>query len=105
MVTKGYGLTVHDIDWSCPNDLKPYEQAKVLETNIEDTKNWQLGQYICASISTIGKGKYPKQPVFQLEDKDGNTNQNKEGNEEVAVFEMQQRIRLLEQQGLPQSPM
>lgn len=28
----------------------------------------------------------------------------KESNEEIAVFEMKQRIKLLEKQGLPQSP-
>lgn len=27
MVTKGYGITIDDIDWSCPADLEPYNQA------------------------------------------------------------------------------
>lgn len=27
MVTKGYGITIEDIDNSCPKDLEPYEKA------------------------------------------------------------------------------
>ena len=27
MVTKGYGFTVDDIDWSCPSELEPYAKA------------------------------------------------------------------------------
>lgn len=104
MVTKGYGFTVDDIDWSSPADLKPYEKAKVMEENISDARNWQLGQYFAEAIGTMFKGKYPKKPLFQLEDENG-ANGNAESREEVAVFEMKQRINLLKRSGLPDSPM
>ena len=31
MVTKGYGLSLHDIDWSCPSELEPYAKAHSME--------------------------------------------------------------------------
>lgn len=91
---------------SCPNDLKPYEISHVIETNRKDIENWQLGQYISASIgSAFSKnGKYPKKPMFQIENK-YSENGYKESREEVAVFEMEQRIKRLRQEGLPESPM
>lgn len=106
MVTKGYGITVNDIDQSCPADLIPYEKAYKMLANMRDIENWQLGQYISASISSAfsKKTKYPKKPMFQIED-DAKENGYKESKEEVAVFEMKQRIELLRQKGLPESPM
>ena len=40
MVTKGYGLTVHDIDMSCPADLEPYAKAYKLEQDNMDALMW-----------------------------------------------------------------
>lgn len=89
---------------SCPNELKPYEEAFKLKENRRDSENWQLGQYILASIgSAFSKnGKYPKEPLFQMGTSESNGYQ--ESHEEVAIFEMKQRIKILEKQGLPQSP-
>ncbi len=36
MVTKGYGLTLHDIDWSCPAELEPYALAHEKEMVEQD---------------------------------------------------------------------
>lgn len=70
-VTKGYGFTVDDIDWLCPADLEPYENAKKIEENLYDTRQWQLGQYMSAAVSCIfPKGKYPKKPMFQIGEED-----------------------------------
>lgn len=102
-ITKGYGFTVDDIDMSCPSDMDAYAKAKIYEENQSDIRNWQMGAYMCHAISLIGKGKYPKEPMFQLKEEEGDSGSN--GKEEIAVFEMKQRAKLLEQQGLPLSPL
>ena len=88
---------------SCPVELKPYEEAFKIQANRKDIENWQLGQYILSSIGTAfsKNGSYPKEPLFQIEQKE---EQYKESHEQVAVFEMKQRIKVLEKQGLPKSP-
>ena len=69
LVTKGYGLSVNDIDWSSPADLEPYAKAKRIEEIMFDVKQWQLGQYIGLAFGCMfPKGKYPKKPMFQIED-------------------------------------
>lgn len=79
------------------------EQYKA-KRNEEDLKQWQLGQYILAAVSCISpKGKYPKKPMFQIEE-DIKKNGSKESQEEIAIFEMKQRIKALRMQGLPESP-
>lgn len=50
MVTKGYGFTVDDIDWSCPADLEPYAKAYKLRLKEKDTFNWYLGQYFMSAL-------------------------------------------------------
>lgn len=103
-MTKGYGFTVKDIDWSCPADLEPYAKAYRIKRNEKDMSQWQLGQYMAAAINCIlPKGKYPKKPMFQIEDFK-EIHSNKESQEEIAIFEMKQRINLLRKQGLPESP-
>ena len=47
--------------------------------------------------------EYPDMPFLQQEAKE-RENSNVESNEEIAVYEMKQRIRQLEKQGLPESP-
>lgn len=89
---------------SCPKELEPYEKAYKIKQTEEDIKQWQLGQYILAAISTIGKGKYPKKPMFQIKEVEKICNY-KESDEEVAIYEMKQRISLLRKSGLPESPM
>ena len=68
--TKGYGLSIEDIDWSSPADLEPYGKAKQIEENEKDIGRWQLGQYISVAIgSSFSKNcKYPEKPMFQLKD-------------------------------------
>lgn len=45
MVTKGYGFTVEDIDWSCPADLEPYAKAHKLEIQEKDSGMYFMGAY------------------------------------------------------------
>lgn len=91
---------------SCPRELKAYETAYKLDANRKDAMNWQLGQYILSSIGTAFSkdGKYPEKPMFQMKNETEH-NSYKECNEEIAIFEMKQRIKILERQGLPPSPM
>ena len=98
-------MSIHDIDQSCPSDLEPYGKAYECKKNEEDIKNWQLGQYVAAAVSCIfPKGKYPKEPAFQTDKKENASSSYKESKEDVAVFEMRQRISLLRKNGLPESP-
>lgn len=86
--------------------MEPYAKAYKEQRNISDAQNWQLGQYILASIgSAFSKNaKYPNKPMFQIDD-GVSKNGYKESQEEVAVFEMKQRTKMLEKSGLMQSPM
>lgn len=110
MVTKGYGLSVSDIDESCPSDLQPYAKAYDLEGKQRDYECWmQWGAYGIDAISTAvlrsvfgRRVKYREKPLLNsnLKEKEARG----ESQEEIAVFEMMQRTQLLEKAGLPQSP-
>lgn len=75
MVTKGYGLTVHDIDWSCPADLEPYAKAHNLEVKENDAIIHAVcGSYVLSAVSVAvehclagkkAKSQYIKQPILQ----------------------------------------
>lgn len=53
MVSKGYGLTVSEIDSSCPADLQPYADAYILERKQRDTEAWmQWGAYGLSAVGT-----------------------------------------------------
>lgn len=89
---------------SCPKELEPFMLAYKLQINKEDMAQWKLGQYMAAAITcNFSKHKYPKKPMFQIKDNVGGVDY-KESREEIAVFEMKQRINLLRAQGLPESP-
>lgn len=76
-----------------------------------DEEAWIYGKYFAEAImSTIGnafkeKGspnyEYPKKPYSFEMNENGNIENSKE---EVAVYEMKQRIKILEKTGLPMSP-
>lgn len=51
MVTKGYGLTVDDIDWSCPADLEPYAKAYKLQMQQQDSQLYTMGMYALSAVS------------------------------------------------------
>ena len=74
MVTKGYGLTVNDIDWSCPADLEPYAKAHKQEIMEQDglMHAW-WGAYGLSAVSVAvehclagrkARSKYIKEPVL-----------------------------------------
>lgn len=74
MVTKGYGLTVDDIDWSCPADLQPYADTYILSQKIKDEEMWRMGLYTYSAVATAvehnlagkkAKSSYIKKPFMQ----------------------------------------
>jgi type IV pilus biogenesis protein CpaD/CtpE len=73
-VTKGYGLTAHDINWSCPADLEPYSKAHMLEMKEKDTYiHAACGSYILSAVATAvehnlagrkAKSKYTQETIM-----------------------------------------
>lgn len=74
LVTKGYGLSVDDIDWSSPADMKPYLKMHKEELKEKDYLAWLQGQYTLSAVSVAvehclagrkAKSKYIKKPLLQ----------------------------------------
>lgn len=74
VATKGYGLSVDDIDWSSPADMKPYLKAHNEELKEKDYLSWLQGQYMLSAVSVAiehclagrrAKTKYIKKPLLQ----------------------------------------
>ena len=82
---------------------------------MRDTEMWTMGQYIMSAIDasicnhSFWRGKhgaahkYVEQP-FSYTGQETESGY-KESKEEIAVYEMKQRTKLLRKQGLPESPM
>lgn len=52
MVTKDYGFTIDDIDWSCPADLEPYAKAHNEEIKEKDMLMWSWwGNYGLSAVA------------------------------------------------------
>lgn len=80
MVTKGYGFTVDDIDWSCPADLEPYAKAHNLELMEHDAQMHSMGKYNEIAFGVVmahfGAGlagkdshaEYIEKPFMQMDD-------------------------------------
>lgn len=108
-----YGIPENTFFHSTPKRLKRIYQEIEIKSDYE---MWKMGIYFMKSLeSTVCNGyiwrnkgqkayEYPNRPLF-VKEVEKEENKNAENKEEIAVFEMKQRIKLLEQQGLPQSPM
>lgn len=105
MITKGYGFSIDDIDWSCPADLKPYAKAYELEQKKIDENNWFLGQYFAHALnSTVcnaflwrsksdAPGKYPERPfLYDAKESRGELSEE-EKQREVDLFFAQEKAR------------
>lgn len=78
MVTKGYGLTIDDIDWSCPTDLEPYAKAHDMEIREKDSMMHEMGLYNKLAFEVVmahfsaqlagkrSKEKYIDKPIMQM---------------------------------------
>lgn len=94
-----------------PKKLKAFYKAYELKRKLLDEQMWFMGQYVLSAVSMAvehnlhgkkARSKYIEKPILQTEQNTDNA--NPESREQVAVFEMKQRINVLKQQGLPQSP-
>lgn len=75
MVTKGYGFSVDDIDWSCPADLEPYAKAHECEVKEKDGLMYAwFGEYALSAVSVAiehnlagrkAKSKYAESTIFE----------------------------------------
>lgn len=96
-MTKGYGITVEEIDWSCPADLEPYAKAKNLEMREIDAYMHSMGFYNNIAFEVVmshfGAGlagkksdaKYIEHPLMQNE-KTGEELTEEEKQREVDLF-------------------
>lgn len=99
MVTKGYGFTIDDIDWSCPAELKPYEKAYNLYLEEQDTLSWELGIYFNSAIKSAldsafngrnAKTEYVKEPIFSHIGEERKELSEEEKDRQVDLFFKQQ---------------
>ena len=84
MVTKGYGVSVDEIDWACPADLEQYVQAYRMEQKEKDNMAWlYCGNYVLSALSVAlehglagskARSEYIKEPILmKLGEYDGLT--------------------------------
>lgn len=78
LITKGYGFTVDDIDWSSPADLEPYSKAYGLSMKHTDTLMYNMGFYAKVAFDVVmdnfgaglagkrGKAEYIEKPIHEL---------------------------------------
>lgn len=82
-----------------------------LKKKMRDEEMWLwFGNYALSAVGVAvdynlrgdkAKSEYIKKPILQEEKKES---EYKESNEEIAIFEMKQRINALRKKGLPESP-
>lgn len=113
-----YALSIgvdYNLFWHLtPKKLKAFYKAEEMKQKKQDTEMWFMGRYvvnallctICNSSLFRKKGsepfEYPQHP-FLYDETEHEEVQN-ESKEQCAVYEMKQRIRMLEEQGLKPSP-
>lgn len=106
------GVTWERFMDSCPKELEPYDTAHKNEIKEQDMlQHIWWGNYgisaLCFAMDHCfnknPKSEYIKKPIY--EEIEVETNGYAESKEEIAVFEMKQRINLLRKSGLPESPM
>lgn len=114
MVTKGYGFSVNDIDWSSPADLEPYAKAHKLETIENDSlMHMWWGNYGMSAVTTAmdkclskkSKAEYIKEPVLSKAfENDGLTDEQIYEKElKKALLAEEQWIFVGKQKGLPET--
>lgn len=73
-MTKGYGLTLKDIENSSPREMKPYEDAFTLSQKLIDRASWSMGLYVKSAVSVAidgafngkkAKSEYVEKPVLE----------------------------------------
>ncbi len=96
-----------------PHIIKLMLKGHQEQVKQQDYFAWLFNQYTMSAVSVAvehclagkkAKSKYIRKPIMQ-EIYDDTQQQYSESKEECAVFEMKQRIKLLKEQNLPESPM
>lgn len=105
------GVSWHEF-WSMnPHIIKLLIKGHEEKIKEQDYLAWLFNQYTLSAVSVAvehclagrkAKSMYIEKPIMQ-EIKEEN-NGYRERKEEVAVFEMKQRINILKKKGLPESP-
>lgn len=104
------GVTWERIMDSCPKELEPYDLAHKKKIEEQDfLQHIWWGNYGISALNVViehafskkTNAEYIKNPIFSNIKEE---NDYKESQEEVAIFEMKQRIKMLEEKGLPLSP-
>lgn len=62
LATKGYGLTIDDIDWSCPADMEPYIKAHAEYIKEADRLSWLNGHYMLSAVAVAIEKNFAKHP-------------------------------------------
>lgn len=106
----------YDLFWHLsPKKLETFIKSYKIKREMLDEQMWYMGQYIMSALdSTVcnafrkrsaSGGKYFEKPIFYNLEENTKENNYKESQEELAVFEMKKRTKMLEKHGLSQSPM
>ncbi len=94
MVTKGYGLTVEDIDNSCPADLEPYAEAHRLEMVERDNYIYSVfGNYAISAFAFAIEHNFAKNPKSEYI-KNPMLSVNNISNREMTEDEKQKEVKL-----------
>lgn len=95
------GIAYHEFWCMNPHIIKFYVEQYKNKRNEEDLKQWQFGQYILAAISCVfPKGKYPKKPMFQIEENSGEIT---ERDIQKAILTEQRYMAIAIGKGLPET--
>lgn len=71
-------MSIDDIDWSCPADMKPYLKAHEEELKEKDYLAWLFNQYTLSAVSVAvehcfagrkAHSEYIKEPILQTKEK------------------------------------
>ncbi len=94
VVTKWYGLSIDDIDWSSPADMEPYLKMHKEELKEKDYLAWLSNQYTLSAVLVViehcfvgrkARSEYIKEPILQTAEKNKPLSE-KEKQREVDMF-------------------
>ena len=105
----------YDLFWHLnPKKLKPFADAYEIRLKEQDALAYYTGIYNLRAFSVVldhafrgnkSSAKYFDHPIrYTDEDEEEARTANPESNEQIAVFEMKARMKMLEKTGLPPSP-
>lgn len=114
MITKGYGISIKEIDMSCPSDLEPYAKAHKMQLQEQDRMLHMMGMYVLSATSVAiehnfagkkVKQEYVKEPFLSKSvENDGLTEEEIQEKEiRKAILIEQQYMTMAVNKGLPET--